>query len=209
MSRFAFTFPLMIIIRTLRDTTKFFLELSRSVKRGVVLAVDTALCFLSVWLAFYLRIGDFVPLSGPAIWPAVASVVLALPILITAGLYRAIFRYNGLPAMMAVGRAMLLYGLAFAAIFTFWGVDGVPRTVGLIQPMLLLLLVGASRAAARVWLGGLYHQQLRKASLPQVLIYGAGSAGRQLASAMANSPEIRVVGFLDDDDRLHGHSQPG
>jgi FlaA1/EpsC-like NDP-sugar epimerase len=86
-----------------------------------------------------------------------------------------------------------------------WGVDGVPRTVGLIQPILSLLLVGASRAAARVWLGGLYHQQLRKASLPQALICGAGSAGRQLASAMANSPEIRVVGFLDDDDRLHGH----
>lgn len=100
---------------------------------------------------------------------------------------------------------MVLYGIAFAAIFTFWGVEGVPRTVGLIQPMLLLLLVGASRAAARVWLGGLYHQQLRKAALPQALIYGAGSAGRQLASAMANSPEIRVVGFLDDDDRLHGH----
>jgi FlaA1/EpsC-like NDP-sugar epimerase len=77
--------------------------------------------------------------------------------------------------------------------------------VGLIQPLLLLLMVGASRAAAGVWLGGLYHQQLRKAALPQALIYGAGSAGRQLASAMANSPEIRVVGFLDDDDRLHGH----
>jgi FlaA1/EpsC-like NDP-sugar epimerase len=132
-------------------------------------------------------------------------VVLALPVFITSGLYRAIFRYSGLPAMVAVARAMLLYGVAFAAIFTFWGVDGVPRTVGLIQPILLLLLVGASRAAARVWLGGLYRQQLRKASLPQALIYGAGSAGRQLASAMASSPEIRVVGFLDDDDRLHGH----
>jgi FlaA1/EpsC-like NDP-sugar epimerase len=71
--------------------------------------------------------------------------------------------------------------------------------------MLLLMLVGASRVAARVWLGGLYRQQLTKAALPQALIYRAGSAGRQLASAMVNSPEIRVVGFLDDDDRLHGH----
>jgi FlaA1/EpsC-like NDP-sugar epimerase len=181
------------------------LSLPRAVKRGVVLALDAALCILSVWLAFYLRSGSFTPLSGPAIWPAMASVVLALPIFITSGLYRAIFRYSGLPAMVAVGRAMLLYGLAFAAIFTLWGVEGVPRTVGLIQPMLLLLLVGASRAAARVWLGGLYHQQLRKAFLPQTLIYGAGNAGRQLASAMATSPEIRVVGFMDDDDRLHGH----
>ena len=181
------------------------LAISRPVKRGFVFVIDAGLCVLSVWLAFYLRIGDFVSLSGSAVWPALASVVLALPIFIISGLYRAIFRYSGLPAMVALVRAMLLYGLAFAAIFTFWGVDGVPSTVGLIQPILLLLLVGASRAAARVWLGGLYHQQLRKASLPHMLIYGAGSAGRQLASAMVTSPDIRVVGFMDDDDRLHGH----
>jgi FlaA1/EpsC-like NDP-sugar epimerase len=193
------------MIRILSRFAAPALALPRAVKRGVVLSIDAALCILSVWLAFYLRSGSFTPLSGQAIWPAMASVVLALPVFITSGLYRAIFRYSGLPAMVAVGRAMLLYGLAFAAIFTLWGVDGVPRTVGLIQPMLLLLLVGASRAAARVWLGGLYHQQLRKASLPQTLIYGAGNAGRQLASAMATSPEIRVVGFMDDDDRLHGH----
>ncbi len=194
-----------IMMRTLSRLAAPALALPRSVKRGMVLALDAALCVLSVWLAFYLRSGEWVSLAGPAIVAVVASVVLALPVFITSGLYRAIFRYSGLPAMVAVARAMVLYGIAFAAIFTFWGVEGVPRTVGLIQPMLLLLLVGASRAAARVWLGGLYHQQLRKAALPQALIYGAGSAGRQLASAMANSPEIRVVGFLDDDDRLHGH----
>ena len=193
------------MIRTLSRFAAPALALSRPTKRGIVLAVDAGLCILSVWLAFYLRMGSFVSLSGPPIWPVLASVLLALPLFVSSGLYRAIFRYSGLPAMMAVGRAMLLYGLAFAGIFTFWGVEGVPRTIGLIQPLLLLLLVGASRAAARVWLGGLYHQQLRKSSLPQVLIYGAGNAGRQLASAMANSPEMRVVGFLDDDDRLHGH----
>jgi FlaA1/EpsC-like NDP-sugar epimerase len=194
-----------VMIRALSHLASPVLALPRPIKRGVVLALDAGLCVLSVWLAFYLRLGVFMPLSGPPMWPVLASVFLALPLFITSGLYRAIFRYSGLPAMMAVARAMLLYGLAFAAIFTFLSVDGVPRTVGLIQPMLLLMLVGASRAAARIWLGGLYHQQLRKAALPQALIYGAGSAGRQLASAMVNSPEIRVVGFLDDDDRLHGH----
>jgi FlaA1/EpsC-like NDP-sugar epimerase len=193
------------MMRTLSRWAAPALALPRPVKRSMVLLLDAALCVFTVWLAFYLRLGSFVPLSGPAVWPALASVVLALPIFITSGLYRAIFRYSGLPAMVAVARAMVLYGLAFAAVFTFIGVPDVPRTVGIIQPILLLVLVGASRAAARVWLGGLYHQQLRKAALPQTLIYGAGSAGRQLASAMANSHEIRVVGFLDDDDRLHGH----
>ena len=194
-----------IMMRALSRLAVPALALPRSLKRGMVLALDAALCVLSVWLAFYLRSGESVSLARPAITAVVVSVVLALPVFIISGLYRAIFRYSGLPAMVAVLRAMLLYGAAFAAIFTLMGVEGVPRTVGLIQPMLLLLLVGASRAAARVWLGGLYHQQLRTAALPQALIYGAGSAGRQLAAAMANSTEIRVVGFLDDDDRLHGH----
>jgi len=193
------------MIRTLSSFAVPVLALPRPAKRAMALALDLGLCVLSVWLAFYLRLGEWVSFSGPLMWVALVSVVLALPIFITSGLYRAIFRYSGLPAMMAVVRAMLLYALLFSGIYMFWGVEGVPRRVGLIQPILLLLLVGASRAAARVWLGGLYHQQLRKASLPQALIYGAGSAGRQLASAMVTSSEIRVVGFMDDDDRLHGH----
>lgn len=181
------------------------LSLPRSVKRGVVLALDAGLCVVSVWLAFYLRLGYWVFFDASVLLAGAVSIMLALPIFVTSGFYRAIFRYTGLPAMMAVARAMVLYTTAFAAVFTFWGIEGIPRTVGLIQPIMLLMLVGASRAAARIWLGGLYHQQLRKAALPQALIYGAGNAGRQLASAMVNSLEIHVVGFLDDDDRLHGH----
>lgn len=185
------------------------LAIPRAGKRAVVLVVDTGLCLLSTWLAFYLRLGEFLPWTGELLTPwllaGFVSVLFAIPIFIKSGLYRAIIRYSGLPAMMAITRAMLLYGVIFAAVFTFYGVQGVPRTVGLIQPLLLFVLVGASRAAARVWLGGLYQNRIKKAALPQVLIYGAGSAGRQLASAMANSHDMCVVGFLDDDDRLHGH----
>jgi FlaA1/EpsC-like NDP-sugar epimerase len=140
-----------------------------------------------------------------AMTPAWVSLALAVPVFVAFGLYRAIFRYSGWPALVTVGKAVGLYGLIFMAIFTLVGVPGVPRTLGLIQPLLVLFLVGASRALARYWLGGLYLSQLRLGTLPKVLIYGAGSAGRQLANALANSYEMRVVGYLDDDDRLHGH----
>jgi FlaA1/EpsC-like NDP-sugar epimerase len=185
--------------------SNIILGLPRSIKRLIVFALDGSLSVFSVWLALYLRLGSFVSLSGPVVWLVIVSVLLALPIFAASGLYRSIFRYSGLPVMVSVGRAMLLYGLVFSAIFTFWTVEGIPRTVGLIQPLLLLLLVGASRALARVWLGGMYQKHPGKAFLPQALIYGAGDAGRQLASAIANSPEIRIVGFLDDDERLHGN----
>jgi FlaA1/EpsC-like NDP-sugar epimerase len=182
----------------------------RVYKRIIALSVDLSLCVLTVWLAFYLRLGEFVGMtehgewSQGAILAAVASICLALPIFIVSGLYRAIFRYSGLPALIAVARAIGLYTLVYAAVFTVIGIDGVPRTVGLIQPLLLLLLVGASRGLARVWLGSQYLNILRQASRAKVLIYGAGNSGRQLASAMANSFEMKVLGFLDDDERLHG-----
>ena len=191
----------------LKHSADLVLAMSRSAKRLLVMSLDTCLCLFCVWASFYLRLGELINnfTATPVLITSAASVVLAIPIFAVSGLYRAIFRYSGMPAMMTIARAMLIYGALFSAMFTFIGVQGVPRTIGLIQPIMIFLLVGASRAAARVWLGGLYQLEIKRASLPQVLIYGAGSAGRQLASVMTNSHEMRVAGFLDDDDRLHGH----
>jgi len=181
------------------------LALPRFAKRAVVLSVDLGLCVLAVWIAYYLRLGEFTALFGAPLWAVGVSVLIAFPVFIVSGLYRAIFRYSGWPALLTVARAIGIYGLLYASIFTAIGISGVPRTVGIIQPILLLLFVGASRALARLWLGDHYLSILRRASRPKVLIYGAGATGRQLVAAMAGSQEMQVVGFLDDDDRLHGH----
>ena len=187
------------------------LALPRPAKRLLAMAVDASLCLLSVWLSYYLRLGEFISFNGSAQWSAGAALAatsaigLALPIFITTGLYRAIFRHSGWPALAAVAQAIGIYGLIYAAVFTAVGITGVPRTVGIIQPILLLLLVGSSRALVHLWLGDQYQSILRKAARPKVLIYGAGQTGRQLAAAMANSHDMQVAGFMDDDQRLQGH----
>lgn len=180
------------------------LSLPRLTKRLLVFGVDASLCIFTVWLAYFLRMGYVVPLNGEPLIAVAISLLLALPIFVGSGLYRAIFRYSGWAALLTVAKACLIYGIAYAIIIVTMGFQGVPRTLGFIQPILLLLFIGFTRALASYWLGSSYRQQLKLGAVPRVLIYGAGSAGRQLAAALRNSHQMRVVGFIDDDRELHG-----
>jgi len=180
------------------------LSLPRLTKRLLVFGVDASLCIFTVWLAYYLRMGYIVPLKGEPLIAVAISLILALPIFVGSGLYRAIFRYSGWPALLTVAKACLIYGFAYACVIVTMGFQGVPRTLGFIQPILLLFCVGFTRALASYWLGSSYRHQLKLGAVPRVLIYGAGSAGRQLAAALRNSHQMRVVGFLDDAKDLQG-----
>lgn len=185
------------------------LALPRPAKRLLALGVDALLCALTVWLALSLRVENWVAIHGNQ-WLAIGlSLALALPVFMMFGLYRAIFRYAGLTALLAVTKAVLVYGVLYAGLLAALALPEVPRTVGLIQPIFLLLAVGAWRTLARFWLSGEYVSRLNRGTLPKVLIYGAGSAGRQLVGAMASSLEMHAVGFLDDDPHLHGRELNG
>lgn len=184
--------------------TNFLLMLPRPVKRALALGADAFVCGITVWMAFNLRLESWGPWSHAHFIASVGAVAFALPLFIVFGLYRAIFRYSGLPALMTVLKAVAIYAVLYCFAFAVVGVPGVPRTVGVLQPLLLLLGVTLSRAFVRYWLGGIYLGIVHRERLPRVLIYGAGSAGRQLAAALKTSPELVVVGLLDDDERLHG-----
>jgi FlaA1/EpsC-like NDP-sugar epimerase len=183
--------------------TDLLLKLPRAVKRALALGADIVLCAFTVWLSFDLRLESWTSWTHAHFIAFLGSVAFALPLFIVFGLYRAIFRYAGLPALWTVLKVVCIYAAIYAFAFTLVGVPGVPRSVGILQPLLLLLGVTLSRAFVRYWLGGTYQGILSRDSLPRVLIYGAGSAGRQLAAALKTSPELVVVGLLDDDSTLH------
>jgi len=189
------------------------LELSRSSKRLIAIAVDIAICLLTVWLAFYLRLGIWVSLFQDQLttellikskYAAIASIIIALPIFSAFGLYRAIFRYSGWPAMRTISIAMGVYSLFYALIFTTIGIPGVPRTIGLIQPLLLFFLVGLSRAFISFFLSDQYRRVTNIQDLKKAYIYGAGETGRMLARVLHNNQIVQILGFIDDNPSLEG-----
>jgi len=183
---------------------KFALSISRNGKRAIALSVDSALCVTTVYISYYLRLNYWPDPLGSSLVVCAVSLVIALPIFVSMGLYRAIFRYAGISAFVAVLKAIAIYGFVFSLIFAFYGIEGVPRTIGFLQPLLLLVAVGMSRILTREVLGRPYREILKDGgSRPKVLIYGAGNAGRQLAAAMNNSQQVHIVGYLDDDRKLH------
>jgi FlaA1/EpsC-like NDP-sugar epimerase len=168
----------------------------------IVLGLDCVLAALSVYIAFFLRLGELVdPLSRPP-HPTMGAIAISIPIFVSLGLYRAIFRYSGYGAFVSIARAIAIYSVPYMLIYTVIGVVGTPRTIGIIQPVVFLILISASRAAIHGLLGDVYATMWRRSDLPRVLIYGAGRAGRQLASAIRASGEMRLTGFLDDDADL-------
>jgi len=189
------------------------LAMPRFIKRLLALLTDVSLCVVAVWLAFYLRLDEWVRLhNDPVYRPGLAtgvSLLIAVPLFITHGFYRVIFRYSNLIVVNMVIRAFILYGLGYAVVVTVIGLPGVPRSVGINQPILFLAGIALSRATAYFWLGRSYRRLLKRERIPKVLIYGAGSAGRQLANAMRNSHEMKVMGFVDDDTSLHGQTMNG
>jgi FlaA1/EpsC-like NDP-sugar epimerase len=184
------------------------LGLPRWIKRIFVLALDSALCFLSTYLSISLRFEEWQAVTPSFVSAGILSIAVALPIFVSFGLYRAIFRYSGGSAIWAIIRSMAIYSFFYAlAILLLPHVFGlsIPRSIIVIQPLLLLFLVGSSRAWANFWLGDVYRKIAKiDGAVTRILIYGAGSAGRQLANEISHSPNLKVVGFIEDDDRLHG-----
>ncbi len=185
-----------------------FLAIPRPAKRLIAVLLDAAICFFVTVLAFYLRLGEWVPITGNRWISVIASIVLAIPLFIVSGLYRAIFRYADTAAIVAIAKAILVYGVIYAGLITFIQFNSVPRTIGIIQPILLFIFIASSRVLVSWLLGGSYLRLLKDENRQTVLIYGAGSAGRQLLKSLQVS-EIRVAAFIDDDERMQGRVMLG
>lgn len=180
------------------------LLLPRPVKRRLQAFADFALIALSVYLAYVLRLESWAP-REPA-HMAIAATVAAAAAVATfekMGLYRALVRYAGSaqlePILAGLVSAIVTLAIAGWILELF-----VPRTVPLLFALVGLTLIGGLRLLLRRML-----QRFGSAAARRVAIYGAGSAGRQLALALLSTSDYAPVIFVDDDDSLRGSSVMG
>ena len=180
------------------------LDLPRPLKILIAISLDFFACILSVWLAYFLRLGDFANLSVRGSESLVLALIISYPIFSFFGLYRSIVRYSGIFTLLLVSKAIITYGILYSLIISFISIQGIPRTIGIIQPILMMILIISWRLILQWILKPKISQDSGKKDCVNALVYGSGEAGRQLVSAMENSNDILIRGFIDDDIKKQG-----
>ena len=183
--------------------SKNIISLNRYTKRAIAFLTDIILCIFTVWLAFFLRLEELILLKDNNLNVVFLSIILAIPIFWFLGLYRTLFRYAGLSILFTITLSIIIYGMLYFSIIGIYGIQGVPRSIGIIQPILLFIGVLCTRFGAKYILTGTFNHLGELKPKENILIYGAGSAGRQLLISLENNPKYKVAGFLDDNNQLH------
>lgn len=194
------------MLATLYDRLHRF---SRPQKQLLMMCLDTAILMFAVWAAYSLRLAVWFEPNDRQLLVIAAAPIFAIPVFIKMGLYRSVIRYVGEQAIWAVIKSMTVAVLAWTCVAFLLGIsgyEGVPRSV----PLLYWLVGGFMIAGVRFFARWILWQPLRERfSGRQVLIYGAGNAGQQLATALRQGSDLFPAGFIDDDSSLHNRDVVG
>ncbi|MBK5436371.1 polysaccharide biosynthesis protein [Pseudomonas sp. TH32] len=191
----------------------FLLGLPRRQKRLIQVTVDVVLIWCALWMAFIVRLGidDMVNPLVQHLWLFVSAPVVAIPLFIRFGLYRAVMRYFGNDALITIIKVVSLSSLILGVV-VYWYSNHqtiVPRSIIFNYWWLSLIMVGGVRLAMRQFFLGDWSSAAqyvpftnRDDGLPRVAIYGAGAAGNQLVAALRIGRSMRPVAFIDDDETI-------
>lgn len=175
------------------------LNTSRAKKRAITLFIDSLFIAAAFWLALIVRLDSLAPFSEVGNWLLLAMLIpTGLIAFINLGLYRAVLRYMNSQALWAIVLGTVITTVSLVLLSFFVGIT-IPRTMPFIFAWLCLLTVGGSRILVRAMIG-----KMATINKESVIIYGAGSAGRQLATALGAGPEYYVRAFIDDDQSKQG-----
>jgi FlaA1/EpsC-like NDP-sugar epimerase len=202
-------FPVNTVSSAIIDGLSAVSNLDRRAKKIIAFLVDSVICAAAIWLAFSLRLGDWQLWNAPIRNVLITSFLIWPPIFLLAGVYRSIFRFAGSGTITDLARAISIFLFLMTLFVTVIGLPGVPRTLGILVPILFFLALVMSRIVVRYIISDLLGQRDFGGETKRVLIYGAGSAGQQLALSTRHYPGMYLLGFVDDDRRLRGQRLDG
>ena len=157
--------------------------------------------------SFSIRLGFwYFPQNDFIFWLIFLGPVIAISIFFIFGLYKSVTRYIGFNALWSIVQGVSIYALIWGTIVFLGAVEGIPRSIMLLNWALSILVIVGLRMAA-LWIftsGKVFNNHKQSGKKKRALIYGAGEAGIQLAAALSHSHEYISVGFVDDLDELHG-----
>lgn len=198
------------MLRVAENLRSRLLSLSRGQKRLIQVVMDLLLVWGALWLAFVVRLGDtksIEPFGGHA-WLFVLAPIIAIPLFVRLGMYRAVMRYFGNDALLAIAKAVSISALLLAlAVYWYEAAPKViPRSMVFNYWLLSLLFIGGLRLLMRQYFMGDWYSSnqpfkfsRKDDGLPRVAVYGAGAAGNQLVAALRLGRGMRAVAFIDDD----------
>ncbi|MEZ9906761.1 polysaccharide biosynthesis protein [Vibrio breoganii] len=184
----------------MRSPYSFLLSAERKNKRIITIAYDSIAIAISLYLAIAIRLGaTFVPLGLDEIASLGLTLVTTLYCFTKLGMYRAVLRYMMVPALGNIFLAVLISSIILA-LSGFFFQSFIPRSVPFIYAGLAVLTLGGPRILIR----SLFHYYYRRKK-PNVLIYGAGATGRNLATSLIQGDEYHPVAIIDDDSLKDGN----
>lgn len=184
-------------------------SLNRHIKIIIAVLTDILICIFTVWFAFYLRLENFILLKDINLISIITSIIIAIPIFWILGMYRTLFRHAGLSILFTISFCSLIYGIIYFFIFSIYGVKDVPRSIGIIQPILLFVIITGSRFAVKYLSTGSLNHIRDSKEKDKILIYGAGNAGQQLLLSLENNSRYETIGFLDDNPQIQDQNLLG
>jgi len=178
-----------------------------NLRRLTIFLHDVVAAALAWLAAYWLRFNLDVPHEFAAAMFARLPLVIGVHavVFLLFGLYRGLWRYASLPDLRNIVMAVGIAALAVPTLLTLLDRGGlVPRSVDLITPLLLAMVMGGNRLAYRAWREGQLAGVVAKPQAAPVLVLGAGTVAAALVKDLAASPQWRVVGLLDDDPGKRG-----
>lgn len=191
------------------DRCAELIRLPRSTKIAIQIVFDILACTFSSILVLTTVMGQSVGANLDLLQAIVISVGLLMPIAMSAGLYKMVVRFIGWRSGLRISTVIALYAILLLGAH-FIVPKAIPFTYAVIQPVIFLFVLLGGRSLMRYLLGrAISDKGINRSTQAKVLIYGAGSAGRQLANSLIIDGKSRIVGFIDDDVELQGCSVNG